>query len=212
MESLYDPLVGAAAAAAFAGLGFLIVRFYFQPRAEKKSRARKRRRSLETLKSLLGVSGDAFSTQNKRARTLVEKVRHNHPDIVTTDETGRSLGFDEIFHRAYSDLQPEEMELFQLIRGTTMTSLYDTNKKMYEWIEGNSEFLAADKTDRVMSDLAEDLIALRSHLRAWLDKYSVWIPDKESRSIVYLADEKKHGTGFPRRLERSLDAALAKPA
>jgi hypothetical protein len=212
MESLYDPLFGAAAAAAFAGLGFLIVKFFFQPRAEKKSLARRRRRSLETLKSLLGVSGDAFSTQNKRARTLLAKVRENHPGLVTTDETGRSLGFDEIFHRAYDDLQPEEMELFQLIRGTTMTSLYETNKKVYEWIEGNSAFLTADKTDKVMNDLAEDLTALRRHLRAWLDKYSVWIPVKESRSIVYLADEKKHGTGFPRRLEQSLDAALTKPA
>jgi len=49
---------------------------------------------------------------------------------------------------------------------------------------------------------------LQAHLLLWLAKYEIWIPASPEHALVYLADEKEHGVGFPRGLDELVDATL----
>lgn len=58
--------------------------------------------------------------------------------------------------------------------------------------------------------LADKLAALEVHLQLWQAKYSVWIPENLTHSLVYLADEEEHGVGFPRGIENDVQELLKK--
>jgi hypothetical protein len=135
-------------------------------------------------------------------------IKHNHPEIRVQNPDGKSLGYDEIFHASHRLLTNDEMELFKLIRGTTMTTLHDTNSKMKSWIEDHSEFVFDQQPNEPRVQLSKKLVELRAHLAAWLDKYAVWIPNDETRALVYLDDEKGHGPPFPENVEAAVDDVL----
>jgi hypothetical protein len=198
-------LWGALATALLGLVAFLFKRFVLEPSDRRKEESNKRSRALNDLKFLLTLSGDAFINQNFKAQTLLRSIRDNHKEIPTQSKEGRSLGYDEIFHRAYSVLTKEEMEIFNLIRGTTLYSMRNANEKMFRWIEEHPEFLNNSRDIPESRDFAEDLGLLREHLDEWLSKFASWMKD-DTRSLVYLGDEKKHGPEFPKRIEQSLAA------
>jgi hypothetical protein len=208
MDSISSAVAGAVATAVLGVIGFLINRLILVPRSRRRDAEMQRVRALHELKSLLAVSLDTFQNQNFKARMLLSSIEQRHPDIVTYGPSGRSLGFDEVFFSSYDVLSRDEMELFQLIRGTTLTTMHDTNSKMLKWIEDNPEFVIVAQPNKPRRKLREKLEELRTHLNQWFDKYAIWIPNNEKRSLVYLADEKDHGIAFPNDMEGSIDEAL----
>ncbi len=141
MDWLWGAIAGAVATGAVGALGFLFNSLVLQPASKRREARQQSILALQDLNSLLAISFDAFRNQNFKAQMLLRFVQKNHPEIATSKPDGTSLGYDEIFHNAYHVFTSDEMELFQLIRGTTLTSLHDTNSKMQNWIESHSQFV-----------------------------------------------------------------------
>ena len=59
------------------------------------------------------------------------------------------------------------------------------------------------------AQLAARLNALDTHLMLWLAKYEAWIPDQPKHSLVYLADEERHGARFPAGIEALVEQVIA---
>ena len=145
---------------------------------------------LEQFQNLLDQSTNSFLNQNYMARRLLGLLERSHPDSV-------GEGFDQSFFNFHDRMNSEELELFTLIRGTTKNSMHNLNQQLLAW--------AAQHTDEGLDRMPEELSArfaaqldtLRIHLNLWFDKYeSLFEPDPR-RSLVYLADEKRHGVAFP---------------
>ena len=66
---------------------------------------------------------------------------------------------------------------------------------MIEWL--NSDTYYKNKRD----DLGLALRKLEAHLVLWIAKYRFWIPDRPERALVFLADEREDGVGFPTGIE-----------
>jgi len=49
-----------------------------------------------------------------------------------------------------------------------------------------------------LGKLAVFLAQLEAHLVLWVAKYEAWISDQPEHALVFLADEEKHGVGFPK--------------
>jgi hypothetical protein len=203
-----DWLWGAIAGTVLTAAGFLFNRLVLRPREERQQFRKHEEDALRELAFLLSMSKDAFVNQNFKARRLLHLVQQNHPLIVLKDEGGRSLGYDEIFHRAYNDFSQPEKELFDLIRGSTQSSLHDANYKMLAWIHKNPQFLQKDGGSEPRRQFAKYLERLQIHLTQWSDKYAGWILENKTRSLVYLGDEKAHGEEFPHEIDVALQNVL----
>ena len=108
----------------------------------------------------------------------------------------------------FNEMDDEERELQSLIRSTTLNSMRRLNEAIRQRLRIHSEFRTPSKKTGPWTNLSEDLQQLELHLNQWFDKYEAVIPDNERRSLVYLADEKKHGIGFPSRIESSVTSVL----
>jgi hypothetical protein len=208
LDWLWGAIVGAIVGAALTGAGFLFNQFVLRPREERRQVREREEAALKELDFLLTVSKDTFSNQNFKARRLLQLLEENHSQIELVDETGKSLGFDEIFHRAYNGFTQAEKELFDLIRGSTQSALRDANERMLAWIHKNPQFLQKDRVTEPRRQFADCLYRLQSHLSQWSAKYAGWIPENKTRSLVYLRDEKGHGEEFPRDIEVALRNVL----
>jgi len=194
-------LTGTALAAAGLVLGYV-----YKPRAGKREKARRDREKqcdqLRALEVMLGESRTIFVDQNARARALMKRLRARLPDRVTPD------GFEANFRRLHADFDDDERELFDLLRGTTTSSLHSVNSRMRDWLQAN--MWARDAGNAELADLPAELDHLQRHLDGWLDKYNAMVPQNPTVALVYMADEKKHGLGFPRDLDAALEAALSR--
>jgi hypothetical protein len=152
---------------------------------------------------LLEVSFEVFRNQNYQAQTLLDSIKKIHPRIPIAGPDGKDLGYDEVFHRSYSVLTQDEMELFVLIRGATMTTMHKFNADMQLWLESHSEFVHDAQPNQTRTQLRDELVKLRTHLNRWLEKFAGWMEDK-TRSLVYMADEKGHGPPFPADIDEAI--------
>lgn len=158
---------------------------------------------LQELSSLLEESDSIFRDQNYKARRLMKLLRTRF-----SSELQEGLGFDETFFRKYNELNDEEKELHSLIRSTTINSMRRVNSEMSQWLKRNIAIKRRKQADSSRNVLAEQLQALELHLNQWQDKYEATIPKDERRCLVYLADEKKQGQGFPKKLQPALEEVL----
>ena len=156
---------------------------------------------------MLEVSFEVFRNQNYQAQTLLNSIKKIHTEIPVAGPDGKHLGYDEVFHRSYSVLTQDEMELFVLIRGATITTMHKFNTDMQFWLEGHSEFVHNAQPDQARAQLRDELIKLRTHLNRWLEKFAGWMEDK-TRSLVYMADEKSHGPEFPKHIDGAISNVL----
>lgn len=182
------------------GLGF-VAQDQYQRYWEEKGRGLARLESLRELSTLLDESYSIFANQNYQARRLAELLHQSHPKEVAELCAGRSCGYDEMFFLLFDRFTPEESELQKLIRSTTMNSQRRVNEQMSQWLEASPAFTARIEPAPDRARLAEELGVLRQHLNQWHDKYRAWIPDEPKHTLVYLADEKAHGVGFPSGIE-----------
>jgi hypothetical protein len=162
-----------------------------------------RRDQLEKLSALLEESRSIFESQNYQARRLLKLLEQNHPGQVMAER-----GFDENFHRLSDGFTPEERELHALIRSTSMNSLRRVNEAMSEWLRSNLWYKSGRYSQGPLAPLANQLRTLELHLNQWHDKYAAMIVPDPKRSLIYLADEKEHGVGFPPRIEDLVKGAL----
>ena len=104
-----------------------------------------------------------------------------------------SVGYEAKISTAYASLIKEQKELHGLIRCLTINTLRPTNKSILAWRKRDMYFKAQT------NELANQLSILESHLILWLAKYEAWIPQNPERALIYMADENKHGVGFPKK-------------
>jgi hypothetical protein len=71
---------------------------------------------------------------------------------------------------------------------------------MIDWLASDTYFKGRTGKGTV-ADLARELQTLEAHLLLWRAKYDFWIPGRPERAIVFMADEREHGIGFPTGIE-----------
>ena len=154
---------------------------------------------LNELSGLLDEGYAIFIKNNERRNKLTQLLYKKHQN-----SSKLIVGFDEYFYQMYDNFDKTELELFQLIRGTTKGSMYRNNKKLRKWADKNqlSKLIVQPTTSTARLEVA--LEELKLHLNLWFDKYDAIFLADEKRSLVYLGDEKAHGTRFPRDLEPAI--------
>jgi hypothetical protein len=196
-------LSAAVATAALAALGY-VAKQGFDAFTGLLTVRRMREAQLVELQSLLHASDAAYQIQGKHARSLTDMLKNSRREIV---ETGK--GFDDIFYRAYKDMSTEERELHGLIRSITVSTMLPTNMAMLAWLQKDTYFRVVPNHTGELEVLARMLNTLHSHLILWKAKYDYWItPEEPGHALVYLADEKEHGLGFPVGIDDLVNAAV----
>lgn len=166
---------------------------WWNKQREKKQGQRAR---LEQLDRLLDESGSLFRSQRAQAQRLLESIERSQPSCIQPN-----LSLDQIFSRAFANLTPEERRLHAVIRGVTATSMKRVNSEMADWLRREDFFTAATDSPAQLKHLAEELRQLRLHLDEWHSKFSSVFELDTTVALNYLADEQKHGTGFPIGIE-----------
>ena len=188
-------------AAAVAALGYVAKLFIELLLARRREKA-KRKLQLLRLDALLKSSKAIFKTQCKTRNQLAELLnKRNVP--------GEEGGYEKLFSSGYPSFTPEEKELHTVIRGTTQHAMRKVNLSLLKWLKGDLSFRVSGRKG-TWSKLAEQLNALEAHLLVWEAKYQVWIPNNEEHALVYLADEKQHGVGFPTGIDETVNELVQK--
>jgi hypothetical protein len=156
------------------------------------------------LKVLLDTSVRIFVVQHEQVQRLMDMLEKNHPG-----EFNRGQGYEGKITGCYDYLSAEEKDLHGIIRFYTQHALRTANQAMSEWLKQDTLFKTGMVDSRQQQELAERLRALEIHLMLWHAKYEYWIPDTPRHALVYLADEQKHGLGFPRGIEQVVNEALS---
>lgn len=194
-----------ALVAAIAGMLGFLAKYGWDEWQARRSAGQHELRELQSLRNLLREAGSIFRSQNYQAKRLLKLLRLR----LGEDTVPRGIGYDNAFTDAFQHMEKEERELHAILRSTTMNSLHRVNEDMQRWIDANGQFLHSSSTStQARRNFAEDLHQLDLHLNQWLDKYAAIIPSDERRCLVYLADEKKHGVGFPKRVESTLEQVI----
>lgn len=199
---LPDPVVAAVVAAGIAALGYF-GRLVIDAVRDWRSRRSTRMSRLLELYALLRAGRVAFEVQRDQAGRLAELLVRNHPDDLPSQP-----GFERLFSHLFPSFTDEEGELHGVIRGYTVSALYNVNSDLMEWLRTDKDFKASRRRDPDSACLARQLGILHSHLLLWRAKYENWIPDHPDHALVYLADEESHGLGFPKKLEPTLISYL----
>src|SRR2546427_2817045 len=164
---------------------------------EGRDRKRKERAStigrLQDLKSLLDTSRKLFQIQQGQVKLLMDLLKHNHPA-----EYAKGQGYDERMARCYELLNDEEKARHGIIRAYTEHSMRRVNEAIQRWLDDDKQFKTGQVQSRRQEQLADSLRELEMHLLLWGAKFEYWIPNNPEHALVYMADEKAHGLGFPR--------------
>jgi len=153
---------------------------------------------LKELQMILAESWATYLTQNSQRNRLYDMLHSNHP-IPPYD------GYNELFHKLYDQMNKEEMELFQIIRGTTKGSIFRVNEKLRGWADNNPVYRLLPKSTPSRDRLEEELLQLKIHFNSWFPKYEFVFLKDERQSLVYLDDEHRQGVGFPHHLEEVVE-------
>ena len=182
----------AAVGAVFAGLGYF-GKMVMDWRQERRKERAELIAQLHALQSLLKASGALFTIQHEQVEALMVLLKQNH-----LEEYNEGDGYDETLTRCYPVMNTDERERHEVIRAYSEFSMRKVNQGLSEWCAADRMFKSAVARTSRRRELARELFALEIHLTLWHAKYESWIPGHPERGLVYLADVKKHGLGFPR--------------
>jgi len=161
-------------------------------------------RELRTFQSLLAESWALFLSHNAQRGRLFEMVITNRRGRVPDFE-----GYDDLFYKLHDEMSAEETELFRIVRGNTRRGTHRMNGRILEWVEAHPVAALLPERTAAVAELEAQVLALKVHLEEWFAKYEdTFLPD-EKRTLVYLADEKKHGKGWPKELDGAVAGAIA---
>lgn len=152
-----------------------------------------RESSLVKLQSLLSASSSVLIAQ----RSIIVPL---YDELVGVDLTLKGLSYDEVLARAYPRMSDPQRLQHGLIRAYTRNAMHKLNSDMLKWLANDTYYVRGN------SQLGLALRQLEAHLVTWLAKYEFWIPGKPERAVVYLADELRHGVGFPKGLDELVQA------
>lgn len=202
-ERTSEWLLRTVIAATFAVLGFFGKDLYEDWKLNRAA-ATASLEQLKELSSLLDESYSIYISQNDQAKRLLAMLHRNHGKDVPDN-----LGYDATFYALFDRFSADEAELQGMIRSTTMNSQRRVNQALSEWLQTAAAFKRGDQPSAPRLRLSQQLLALELHLNQWHDKYEAWMPNDNKRSLVYLADEKGHGAGFPRDLHPVVKEVIA---
>lgn len=168
--------------------------------------ARERRSRLTELYALLRAGDVAFAVQRELRKRLAAQLRERLPKTADL-----SPGFDRLFAATYAAMNEEERQLHVLIRNITVHTFRPLNESLLEWLRADRYFRAVPPSHRRLGSLALFLAQLEAHLVLWVAKYEAWIPDHPEHALVFLADEERHGIGFPKNGATILAGVLGHP-
>jgi hypothetical protein len=188
--------------AAIAAVGY-VAKLLLESIQKVRADRRARRSNLLELYSLLRAGFTAFKVQNENRNKLMDIIRSKYQQEVTG-----KIGFEEKMEAVYTILNPAEKELHTLIRAITMHTIYPVNEAMLKWLKSDTYYKSSKHNDGNLSKLSQSLMALEAHLYLWHAKYVIWMPDTPAHSLVYLADEKRHGVVFPKGIEVLIEKVL----
>jgi len=164
---------------------------------------RVRQSRLAELLALIRAGDAAFVAQ----QAVRDKLR---TAIASRDPALSELPYDQMFSSAFKSFSPGEQELFDVMRAYTVFTFKPLNDALLAWLAADTEFRISPAGDSARGRLADFLADLEAHLLLWRAKYNAWIPDHPERALVYLADESKHGTPFPRHGAALVRAVLGR--
>ena len=159
--------------------------------------------SLLELDALLRASHAVFKTQRERAGELEGALKARL-------ETPGNVGLDRLFSSVYDQMLPEELDLHAVLRGMTEHAVRRLNTALSDWLRADRTFKLGYRRAKEWRNLGVKLSALEAHLLLWHAKYEVWIPPYPKHALVYLADEERHGPGFPGGLDELVAKLAAK--
>ena len=110
--------------------------------------------------------------------------------------------------RAYPEMSAGEREQHAVIRSYSGHSLWEVNLALVAWLKSDQVFKMELAPLSQPCELAQALVDLEIHLLCWQGKLGAWIPGHPEHALVYMADEKKHGLGFPTGLDALVSTAL----
>ena len=162
------------------------------------------RRELRAFKLLLDEGRATYLRHNAQRGRLWEMIHQNHAGDIPPYK-----GYDDLFYKMYDRLNEDEMELFRIVRGNTRVGMHRINGRIRDWAENHDILALFPQATPAVLRLERDVMELRAHLAEWFAKYEeTFLPDPR-RTLVYLGDEKRHGTRWPPGLNDALAAVLA---
>lgn len=190
-EWIGTALVGAT----FAAIGYM-TKELLDRRKKKNLAVEENISNLKSLFKMLIVQKRIFDIQCIQRNKLFNNLSKVFPA-----EVQNFIGYDETFEKLYGKFSDEDLEIHTIIRSQTKGSLLPLNKKIQELADKiDTELLDIKLNEKkVLKDQLENLVL---HLIMWLAKYEDWIPNYPRHALVYLADEKEHGVGFPTGIEK----------
>jgi hypothetical protein len=195
---------GVLAAAVVAALGYVGKESVQAIRGWRREREEQRVR-LNQLQSLLRASRTAFDVQCAQRDRLAKRLTEQFPGDLPQEQ-----GYERLFTHFFERMDDDDRDLHAIIRGYTEYALRPINEAMRTWLENDSEHRTTHGKTGMEAEFAEKLNQLDAHLLLWLAKYESWIRNRPDHALVYLADEGKHGLGFPTGMEDTLAKILAR--
>lgn len=181
-----------------------VVAYAWKSWIEVRKRKRKEHSStiarLQDLESLLNTSRLLFDIQQAQVSRLMKLLKENYPV-----EYVEGQGYDHIMSRCYPKLRDEQKALHGIIRAYTEYSMRRVNETIQRWLDSDNQFKTGQVQSSQQEQLADRLRELEMHLLLWHAKFEYWIPNNPEHALVYMADEKAHGLGFPRDREIEVD-------
>lgn len=175
----------------FALLGFL-GKLALEGLREWRERRDARRASLVEIQAILLASKSIFLVQLGLVKELSTHIRSRMPTYTQTME------YDDLLACAFGlddFMTADERDTHAIIRAYTIEAIAPLNKSALDWLKADAFYKTAD------DELGRALRKLEAHLILWFAKYRFWIEPRPERTLVFLADGKDHGIGFPNGIE-----------
>ncbi len=164
---------------------------------------RMRRARLTELLALVRAGDAAWQVQCENRDRLANLIKERAESL-----RGSPMSYDRLLAAAFPTMSPQEAELHAIVRSITVHTFQPLNQALLEWLTGDVEFRVHLQDGSPRGMLAKYLADLEAHLLLWHAKFRAWIPDHPERALVYLADEERHGVGFPAGGVEIIEAVL----
>jgi len=176
-------------------LGFLARTIYDTIVNKKKIRISTVNR-LKEFENLLKIGQSIFHDQMILVRRLYKSLSDNHELFKN--------GYSEGFLKSYDQMNEEQKEIFEFIRGITENSIYSLNDKLNQWADKNEMYTLTTKKSTIADEFDKDIHTLREHLQLWFAKYNSIFKNNPKYCLVFLGDENSHGVAFPQSIRDSV--------
>lgn len=161
-------------------------------------------KALRALDDLLVESKSALNEQVRLRSRLIALIRGNRPGQVLDFE-----GQDDLFYQlsAAGELNTAEKDRFGDVRLSTMV-IREVDVRLLDWVRAHPIADLYPVMTPTGERLGKQLDALKNHLNYWLKRYDNAFAHDEHRALVFMADEKQRGPGWPHGLSPAVKAAI----